>query len=204
MKKLILLSLAVIMTAGLMAESVNVYLVNGKTLQGKLISYNEEVLAIEPNTLVKYERKLRPYEVDYFEIEGVGRCNSINGFFVFDESTKITTEENVPVAHVQPRRIQPANPNEEIGKAFRTCGSVALGVGVPALLAGTVLTIAGHVMPTTPLDNTKTRCCEAGYILLPIGASLTIIGVPLMVQGKRIADLNFNYTGTGAGVSIGL
>ena len=69
MKKLFLLSLAAIMTASLMAESVNVYLTNGKTIKGELISYDENVLAIEPNTLVKYERKLRPYEVEYFEIE---------------------------------------------------------------------------------------------------------------------------------------
>lgn len=208
MKKLFLLSLASIMTASLMAESVNVYLTNGKTIKGELISYDKNVLAIEPYTLVKYERKLRPYEVEYFEIEGVGRCNSINGFFVFDESTRIIPVEKAPIAEVKPKKVLPANPNEAIGKAFKTCGGVAIGIGVPVLTAGTILTVVGHVLPTSGINDSRigirARCCEAGCYLMPIGASLTIIGIPLMVQGKRIAELNFNYTGSGVGMSVEL
>jgi hypothetical protein len=205
MKRLLFLALAVIMTASLMAESVNVYLVNGQTIKGELLSYDEYILSIEPNTFVKYERKFRPNEVKYFEIEGVGRCNSTNGRFIFDESTRIIKVEETPVPEVQPQKVQPSSPNEVIGKAFKTCGGVAIGIGVPALAAGTILTIAGHVMPTglnASKIATKARCCEAGCYLMPIGASLTIIGIPLMVQGKRVAELNFNYTGNGTGVSV--
>jgi hypothetical protein len=35
-----------------------------------------------------------------------------------------------------------------------------------------------------------------------MGAALTIVGIPLNVHGKRIAEMNINYTGNGAGLSF--
>ena len=48
----------------------------------------------------------------------------------------------------------------------------------------------------------KSQCAAAGYVLLPMGAALTVVGIPLHVQGKKIGQLNINYTGNGAGMSV--
>ena len=50
--------------------------------------------------------------------------------------------------------------------------------------------------------RTQTQCLEASYYLFSIGASLTIVGIPLYVQGKKIMDINITYTGNGAGVAV--
>ena len=42
----------------------------------------------------------------------------------------------------------------------------------------------------------------AGCILLPVGASLTIVGIPLYAHGKKIINMNFNYTGNGVGLAM--
>jgi len=51
---------------------------------------------------------------------------------------------------------------------------------------------------------TKSQLLESSYYLLPIGASLTIVGIPIYVEGKKIMDLNFGYTGNGLGVTMNL
>ena len=47
----------------------------------------------------------------------------------------------------------------------------------------------------------KNAANTAGYILTPMGGALTIIGVPLYLYGKKMMQVNINYTGNGAGVS---
>ena len=208
MKKLLFMVMAMLAISA-NARVVNVYLLNGKTIKGELLSYNESELAIEPNSLVKYKRTLHPSEVEFFEIEGVGKCNSINGKFVFDESTKIIPVEEV-VAELQPRKVQPSSPNEVIGQALKTIGGTCIGIGVPSLIVGTILVVYGNTdivaLPKT-MDEanknvTKVKCSTAGCVLLPFGSALTIVGIPLHVHGKRIAELNVNYTGNGAGLAI--
>ena len=101
--------------------------------------------------------------------------------------------------------VSPSDPNYIIGKALKTSGSTALGIGVPCLAAGLATCIAGNVMYVSKYGTgltTKSNLLEASYILLPIGASLTIVGVPLYIGGKKIMDLNVNYTGTGAGLAL--
>lgn len=211
MKRLFSFLAAVLMTSAMLAESVNVYLTNGKNISGVLIRHDANMLVIEPNTIVKYEKKITPNEVLYYEISEEGRYVSKDGQFVFDESTKIIPVAQDTVITAKPiakKAVMPSNPNEVIGRAMTTCGGVALGIGVPVLTVGTILTIAGHVMHTDglldPKTKTKQRCCEAGCYLMPIGASLTIIGIPLMVEGRKIMDLKINYTGNGVGLALEL
>lgn len=211
MKRLFSFLSAILVTATMLAESVNVYLTNGKNISGVLIRHDATMLVIEPNTIVKYEKRITPNEVLYYEIPNEGRYISKDGQFVFDESTQIIPIAQDTVTTVKPiakKTIKPANPNEVIGHAMTTCGGVALGIGVPVFTVGTILTIAGHVMHTNglfdPKTKTKQRCCEAGCYLMPIGASLTIIGIPLMVEGRKIMDLKINYTGNGVGLALEL
>ena len=210
MKRLFLFLTVVVIAASVMAESVSVFLSDGRKINGSLISYTEEVLIIEPNTLVKYEKKFSPEEVLYFTIDGVGKCDSKDGKFIFDESTRIIPEEKASVAEVQPNNVLPSNPNEVIGKALKSTGGACIGVGIPSLIAGTILVAYGStgldVLPQTVEEaeqqQTKRNCATAGCVLMPFGAALTVVGIPLYVHGKHIAELNFNYTGNGAGVAV--
>lgn len=108
---------------------------------------------------------------------------------------------------------QPGDPNLVIGKALKSTGGVAIGVGVPCAVAGAILLAAGKSAEKSLYDtsNVSSTLKEgrkssdlqlAGCILLPLGASLTIVGIPLYVHGKKIMTMNFNYTGNGVGVAM--
>ncbi len=95
---------------------------------------------------------------------------------------------------------RPGDPNYMIGKALKSTGSVALALGVPCLLTGSILMAVGF---EADLDMiTKNQVVTASCILFPIGASLTIVGIPLYAHGKKIMTMNFNYTGNGVGVAM--
>lgn len=203
MKRLFLLFAAVVMTVSIMAESVSVQLTDGRTIKGKLISYSEEIVSIEPNTFVKYKQTFSPNDVIYFDIENVGRVKSINGKFVLDESTISTPEEEPVVATNTPTKNQvvlPSNPNVVIGNAMKTCGGISMGVGIPSMVTGAILVAVGFTGNSTSYG--RSVCATAGCVLLPFGAALTVVGVPLYVKGKHIAELNFNYIGNGASVAV--
>lgn len=108
---------------------------------------------------------------------------------------------------------QPGDPNLVIGKALKSTGGVAIGVGVPCAVAGAILLAAGKSAEKSLYDtsNVSSTLKEgrkssdlqlAGCILLPLGASLTIVGIPLYAHGKKIMNMNFNYTGNGVGVAM--
>ncbi len=205
MKRLFLLFAAVVMTVSIMAESVSVQLADGRMIKGTLISYDETEVAIEPNTFVKYKQKFSPNEVVYFDIEKVGRVKSINGKFVLDESTKIIPEEEpVAVTNTLTKNqvVLPSNPNIVIGNAMKTCGAVSMGVGIPTMVTGAILVAVGYTGNPMNRSYERAACATAGCVLLPFGTALTVVGIPLYVKGKYIAELNFNYTGNGAGVAV--
>ena len=107
-------------------------------------------------------------------------------------------------------------PNYLLAKAIKTSGSVALGIGVPCLAAGLLTCIAGNVGPQNLVSNyagytaqtlvdkeeTYAKCIEASYYLFGAGAAMTIVGIPLYVSGKKIMELDINYTGNGAGFTM--
>ena len=105
------------------------------------------------------------------------------------------------------------DPNYMIGKALKSTGSVAIGIGVPCAVAGAILLAAGKSAEKSLYnpDNVSLNLKDiksssdlqlAGCILLPLGASLTIVGIPLYAHGKKIMTMNFNYTGNGVGVAM--
>ena len=46
------------------------------------------------------------------------------------------------------------------------------------------------------------RLASAGICLAAIGGTLTVVGIPLHIHGKKIMTMNVNYTGNGAGVAL--
>ena len=180
-------------------------------LDGTLVSQTDTTIVVTPedanppqDIVIKTER------VKYFDVRGVGRFFSEDGKFIPSEKAQAKLEKNQAKQQkiVEQKRIMAANPNEVIGKAFQSTGTICMSIGIPSLVTGAILLGVGNtkVEGTSEEDIKKTasyaKCAAAGYVLLPMGASLTIVGVPLFVHGKRIGELNFNYTGNGAGISM--
>lgn len=96
-----------------------------------------------------------------------------------------------------------ADPNFVIAKALKSTGALSLGFGVPCLAAGLATCIAGHIADVSP-ENAQAiaGCNEASYYLLGVGAGLTIVGIPLFIEGKKLMELKVNYTGNGVGLSM--
>lgn len=207
MKKIILVFTAIFaLTISAFAATVTVSLKSNQTIDGSLISYDDTTLVLIPAYYNSgQELKLIPERVRYFSISGIGRFEVVDGKFV--PSAK--AQAKLDALKEKQRTLAAANPNEVVAKAFKSTGGVCLGIGVPSLLVGTILVAYGNTgliaMPKTveeaEKNATKARCSAAGYVFLPMGAALTIVGIPLRVHGKRIGELNINYTGNGAGMS---
>lgn len=228
MKRFLFILVEILVTSAYTnAENVKVMLKDGKEINGELISYNESLLVVEPDAFIRYSKKLKPKDVTSFEIEGVGRYFSTDGQFILDESTvnqyvnqkqqeltvSIVNDSTKEVStgfwqrvlderRVQKRTTLPSNPNEVIGRAFLSTGGIALGIGLPCFVAGIATCVAGNVNVTTSNIEQKANCVEASYYLFGVGASLTIISIPLIVHGRRIADMKVNYTGNGVGTTV--
>lgn len=228
MKRFLFILVEILVTsAHINAQNVKVMLKDGTEIKGELISYNESLLVVEPDAFIKYSRKLKPKDVNSFEIEGVGRYFSTDGQFILDESTvnqyvnQKQQELTVSLANdstkevstdfwqrvlseksAEPQSTLPSNPNEVIGRAFLSTGGVALGIGLPCFVAGIATCVAGNVNVTTSNIEQKANCVEASYYLFGVGASLTIISIPLIVHGRQIADMKVNYTGNGVGTTV--
>lgn len=208
MKKVIFCLVALFaLTATAFAATVTVSLKSNQTIDGSLISYDDTTLVLIPAYYNSgQELKLIPERVRYFSISGIGRFDVVDGKFV--PSAKAQAKLNA--LQEKKRTLAAANPNEVVAKAFKSSGGVCLGIGVPSLLVGTILVAYGNTGLVTMPKNveeaeknaTKARCSAAGYVFLPMGAALTIVGIPLRVHGKRIGELNVNYTGNGAGMSF--
>lgn len=228
MKRILFILMEILVTSTYInAQNVKVMLKDGTEIKGELISYNESLLVVEPDAFIRYSKKLKPQDVTSFEIEGVGRYFSTDGQFILDESTvnqyvnQQQQELTVSIANdstkevstdfwqrvlseksAKPQSTLPSNPNEVIGRAFLSTGGVALGIGLPCFVAGIATCVAGNVNVTTSNIEQKANCVEASYYLFGVGASLTIISIPLIVHGKRITEMKINYTGNSVGATM--
>lgn len=205
MKKITLLLTLSILSLVVNATDVTVQLNSDHVIKGQLILRNDTSLIIAPSYAKSQELKLDPAHAERFTISGIGTFISKDGKFI------PTNQTQSKIKHIEDEKaFQAAHPyeqndiNMQLGKALKTSGDVALGVGIPCLAAGLACVIAGHTMKVYGVNTevTRTEVKEAGYYLLPIGASLTIIGIPLHIHGKKIMEMNINYTGNGAGLAL--
>lgn len=124
-----------------------------------------------------------------------------------------------------------ADPNQVVGEALKTTGTVSLSVGVPCLAAGMACLMYANFAPN-PMDGyttsqskaaadshlqyisldeyqskaqkftSRTHAAEvAGYILMPMGGALTVIGIPLYIRGNQLT-VQVLYIGNGAGLAL--
>lgn len=95
------------------------------------------------------------------------------------------------------------DPNYTIGKAIQTSGAVGLSIGVPSLAVGAFLRGLGARKSTEYHKIEENgRLVEAGNYLMGVGASLTIISIPLYVGGKHVINMSITTTGTDVGARV--
>ena len=209
MKRIVLiLALAVSATTMFAQDAVKVYAKDGLVIAGHFICGTDSTYTI------KCTNDIRPYVIKQYGTDTVTfrmvdiNCVHMYGKVFVPIDGKLTPQEINKLSTYMP---QPSNPNYVIGKALKSTGGIAIGAGIPCLLAGTILLAVGSHVPEVELDKleaasqnaeAKGKMQLAGCILLPIGASLTIVGIPLYAHGKKIMTMNFNYTGNGVGVAM--
>lgn len=128
--------------------------------------------------------------------------NTIDKMLLQGETFLMRDGEFVKLERLSAARVHPSDPNDVIANAFRSTGGVALGIGVPCLVTGAICLAIGKTGVTARNAIEKANLCTAGSILLPVGCSLTIIGIPLTIHGKRIMDMNVKTSGTSAGLAL--
>ena len=207
MKKLLFLIVAFFVTViTVHAATVEVVFTHGQSIEGTLINMTDTTVTLVPIYSVEHkEIVVRPERVKYFSISKIGRYNVVDGKFVPSEKAQAKL-----LKMQEQQTLAAADPNQVIARAFKSTGSVCLGIGIPSLITGAVLIAIGSSSFDTsgnPEEVAKkakayANCAAAGYVLLPIGATLTIVGVPLHVHGRRIGELNVNYSQQGAGIAM--
>lgn len=203
-----ILVLFALVSLGAYAQNSSVKLANGETIIGDLVSVSDSMITLRLNG--SQEITYTAAQVAHGKLPESQRILVRDGKiiqFSFGES-KTTSSVSQPAQPTSnaPKNIQDLN--YEIGKALKDAGSVGIGLGIPCLAAGLATCIAGHVnkaksrseIGETLTNNTK--LLEASYYLFGTGAALTIIGIPLYVGGNKIMELNINFTGNGAGVTM--
>ena len=210
MKKFLFILMAFVATTfSALAATVTVTFNNGQNMEGQLVNLTDTTLVLRAYYAATGDKEITilPERVKYFHISGIGRYNVEEGKFVPDAKAQAKLEKTrgEREAHAKLVSERAANPNLVIGNALKKTGGVCMGIGIPSAIVGAILVGVGN-SGTDSKDvsklKTKANCAAAGYVLLPMGAALTIVGIPLNVHGKRIAEMNINYTGNGAGVSV--
>ena len=210
MKKFLFILMAFVATTfSALAATVTVTFNNGQNMEGQLVNLTDTTLVLRAYYAATGDKEITilPERVKYFHISGIGRYNVEEGKFVPDAKAQAKLEKTrgEREAHAKLVSERAANPNLVIGNALKKTGGVCMGIGIPSAIVGAILVGVGN-SGTDSKDvsklKTKANCAAAGYVLLPMGAALTIVGIPLNVHGKRIAEMNINYTGNGAGLSF--
>ena len=203
-------------------QPINVTLNDGRLIVGKLIDGNDTIITVKCTNASNIKQM--------GEVVTVNICDT-REIKLFDPNSGKMLARYTPDKWTMPEIIfdvkhsefsLPSDPNVVIGKAFKTAGGVSIGIGVPCMIAGTALIIAGkqkqkqsaeifasnkNISSSDILNYSKqsikaSGMYTAGCALLPVGAGFTIVGIPLFVNGKRIMNMNFNLTGNGAGVAL--
>jgi hypothetical protein len=231
-KMLLLITLVACAMTSIAQDVVKVTTKEGMVMAGNFVSGTDSTYTIKcTNEIRNYVINRFGSDTVTFRMDDIYEVNMYGKVFIpmngqltpkekANELVGMPSNKNSTNSHTYTAR--PSDPNYVIGRALKSTGSVALGLGIPCLLAGTILTAVGYSSFTVDLGDgylTEKEALDkleeignkatnrgkmqiAGHILLPVGASLTIIGIPLHVHGRKLMDINLNYTGNGVGVAM--
>lgn len=200
MKKILLLITILFATTMNANEHIKVITNNGFVCEGKMVKGNSNSIIVKANK--------HKYGADTltFELKDIRRV-ILNGEDFVPYEDKLVAEKSlssISLLSSSPIKYGYIDHSYATGKALKSVGGVALGVGIPCAAAGAALLVVANKANPNDVDAAiaNARMATAGYVLLPVGASLTIVGIPLCIHGKKIMNMNFNYTGNGAGVAL--
>lgn len=191
----LLIACAFAFVVNVYAQNCTLKLNTGQTMEGTLVDASDSTVTF------LIDGGVQPLVIPASRIQS-GTLPHKGKLLVQDGKIVIHTAEDIKAAQ---RKEIANNPNTALGKALKVSGATSLGMGVPCLVAGLATCIAGNTMNVSKYGTgltTKSRLLETSYYLLPIGASLTIVGIPLYVEGKKLMEVNINYTGNGLGLSM--
>lgn len=205
MKKLFFLFVALTATLCVNAERCSVLKV------GKYWNNQYELVSITDSTLTVIEGKdsvtiTYPAEslAEFYLPERKLHYYSSNGKFVTQVQMETERIQTYEAKRKQSDMMRANNPNYAVGQAMRSVAKGSLLIGIPSLISGTILIAYGYAGRTSSISemDTKSKCATAGCVLMPLGGALTIVGIPLSIEGKELMRLNINYTGNGAGLAL--
>lgn len=112
--------------------------------------------------------------------------------------------------YVQTAKNAPQTDIGFTGYALKKTGTTFICIGAPIMAVGTVCWGIGYGVETKDISRLAklSQVITAGNILFPIGASLTIGGIPLIHWGKKLEqretnlDFTLNYYGNGLGLAM--
>ena len=190
MKKLFMLLIGILVSIGcIYAQEISLELINGRVAHGVVTEKTDTTITL----LLDKFNQLYTVSVDRIQ-KGV----FIDGSILTNENGKIKIETEDEIIQ---KLI--SSPNYWSGKALKISGATSLGIGIPCLLTGVATCIAGRVgRITTSNKAAKASCLDASYYLLGAGAAMTIVGIPLYVEGKKIMYLELNSSEKGIGVGL--
>jgi len=195
LKKSFCLLILLLMVMGASAQTCTLKLASGQTMTGTFVDATDTTITF------LMDGAIQPLVIPVIRLRS-GTLPHKGKISVQDGKIIIQTGEDIKAATQQQKQQAIDNPNYAIGKALKRSGTAAMVIGVPCFAAGLATCIAGHVGVTQWNALAKSNCIEASYYLLPIGASLTIVSIPLYVEGKKLMELKMNYTGNGVGVAM--
>lgn len=207
-RTLFLLAMLMSLTSSLHAETI-VSIVDKDSLmwKGQVINITDSTISFwVSNKVSQFKQKygetkyiFQPDELLYFVINN-NYYAIMNGKF-----ERVSKKQIIPIAHTD-EDVRPTNDGlhletiqhttaYKVGKELKSSGNVLIGLGVPIMSAGLVTLIAGHTVP-------HSQCLEASCYLLPVGAALTLVGIPLNVKGKKIMEMEIKTTGNAMGMAL--
>jgi len=204
------LMLCLVSFATLHAQSIDVQTKSGGTFYGELLSHTDTTLTVKDN--YTFRTSTIPAKLVESAKFSNGDC-----YVVEDGKFVLRTKAEIKAFAQAEEQKRMGNPNYAIGKAMKQSGSFAIGFGVPCLLTGTILCIVGNKGPKTEdykdvtsiekalnVGKKYTYMTTAGCILAGSGSALTLVGIPLVVKGKKIMQMQLQVSENGAGVAINL
>jgi len=184
---------------------INIYTISGNNYYGELIAHTDTTLTVKDT----YTMKTATIPAKFIES---ARNNDGSRYLVVDSKLVFCTKEEAKAKLLLEEQKRMGDPNYAIGKAFKKTGGLAIGLGIPCLITGTILCAVGSKTPKTDIlkdpdgyakeAKSHSNMTIAGCVLAGTGGALTIVGIPLSVHGKKLMNLALQVSENGPGVAV--
>ena len=136
MKKILFL-IALVCSVFMNAHEISLQLTTGQELSGSFVENTDTTITII------LDNSTRPLVFSAINIES----GTLSDKYIIVRDGKIIflSKKELRAEKKQQEKVLAQNPNYVIGKALKSTGGLALGIGVPSLLVGSILMAYGNV-----------------------------------------------------------